>query len=240
MIYIKKTRLIRIFSILLIIFILFIIFYPLKINKDSINGYEPIRNDVLANKFKPIIVSNNEFSKPYKILYRASTDEEYNTYIAYHIFWEKEVNLTNGFMPFLSRNIYTGGLKIQRFMYGKEDVEVVEVKLNPKKEVIRIQYETAEKYNPKSFGVEHKNVILEGVDLEAYKIGDLAFRVISWNHLFELKKIEDLDIDEKEVANLEVNYFKNEDWKEYEISKKINTLLKKDRAHYEYEREFID
>lgn len=143
-------------------------------------------------------------------------------------------------MPVLSRNIYTGGLKIQRFMYGKEDVEVVEVKLNPKKELVRIQYETAENYNPKSFGVEHKNVTLEGVDLEAYKIGDLAFRVMSWNHLFELKKIDDLDINEKEIVDIELNYFKNEEWEEYKISKKINTLLKKDRAHYEYEREFID
>ena len=221
-------------------FILCILFYPLKINKNSISGYEPIRDDILANKFKPSIISNNEFDNPYRILYRASIDEEDNTYIAYHIFWQNEVNLTNGLMPLLSRNIYTGGLRIQKFMYGKEDVEVIEIKLNSKDEIVRIKYETAENYNPNNFGVEHKNVILEGKDLEMYKRGEAIFKVISWNHLFEVKKIEDLDIDEKEVVNLETNYFKNEDWKEYEISKKINTLLKKDRAHYEYEREFID
>lgn len=235
MIYIKKIRLIILFILGLILFILFC---PLKINKNSVNGYEPIKNDVLANEFKPVIISNNEFSIPYKILYRSAIDDENNTYIAYHIFWDREINLTNGIMPFLSRNIYTGGLKIQKLMYGKEDVEVIEIKLNPDKEVIRVQYETAENYNPNNFGVEHKNVVVEETDLETYE--NRVFEVISWNHLFDLKKIHDLEMNDKETVDIEVEYFNNEEWEEYEMSKKITTILKKDRAHYGYEREFID
>lgn len=225
--------------IVLIVLSIFVLFYPIKINKNSISGYEAIRNDILADKFKPSIILNNEFDNPYKILYRASVDDEGNTYIAYHIFWSNEVNLTNGIMPFLSKNIYTGGLKIQKFMYGKEDVEVIEIKLNSKNEIVRIQYETAEDYNTNNFSVKHKNVVVSGNDLEAYKAGELAFKVISWNHLFELNELEGVNIDEKEIVNLDVNYFNNEEWKNYKMIKKVNTLLKKDRAHYDYEIEYI-
>lgn len=237
MICIKKGRLIIVVIPLLILFVLFC---PLKINENSVSGYEPIKNDVLANEFKPIIVSNNEFRIPYKMVYRASVDDENNTYIAYHVFWDREVNLTNGIMPFLSRNIYTGGLKIQKLMYGKEDVEVIEIKLNPNKEVVRVQYETAENYNPNNFAVEHKNVMLEGNDLETYKSENVVFEVVSWNHLFDLKTIDDLEMNDKEKVDIEVEYFDSEEWEEYEMSKKINTILKKDRAHYGYEREFVD
>lgn len=237
-----KKKFFFIFGGTIILFFIIARFYPVKIYEENIKGYAPIIDDTLAQEFSPIIYSENKYDNPYRILYRASIDENNNIYLAYHIFWKNEVNSNDGFMPMLNRLFYTGGLKLQKTMFGKEDIEVIEVMINSEREVVRIQYETAENYNPKDFSVEHKSIKIEEDHISAgKKIKDIGFNVISWNHLFEAVRTSDMDLLHKyNKFNIIPEYFSNKEWKEYGMFKKINTMLKKNRAHFEYERETVN
>lgn len=237
-----RKNIIFIFLGVIILFFIIARFYPVKIYEKDIKGYEPIIDDNLAQEFSPIIYSENEYGNPYRILYRASIDEENNIYLAYHIFWKNEVNSNDGFMPMLNRVFYTGGLKLQKTMFGKEDIEVIEVMINSEREVVRIQYETAENYNAKDFSVSHKLIkIEENYINEGEGIKDIAFNVISWNHLFEnVRKSDMKTLIKYNKFDITPEYFSNKDWEEYGMFKKINTIIKKNRAHFEYERETVD
>ncbi|HOJ29341.1 MAG TPA: hypothetical protein PL059_09735 [Spirochaetota bacterium] len=112
-----KKIIISVIVILLVILIGFVTYVAnktVRVNETDIPGFTPIKNDILADKYCPYIISNSEYEFPYAVYYRASVDDKGNTYIAYHYFWEREVNNTKGFVPWLSRNIYTGGLKLQK------------------------------------------------------------------------------------------------------------------------------
>ncbi len=217
---------------LLALFMLYARFYPTETFTLTSEGMTPYRNDDLAQKHTPIIYSSVEYGYPSKILYRAAQDTTGNTYIAYHIFWEGESNPHSGLLPALNRWLYTGGLKLQRVMFGPKDIEVIEVKLNPSGDVVRLQYETAKAYDPKGFSVAHQWVVREGDALNE----NVVFQVISWNHLFDAVPEGNIDASLYTRASLYASYFTQVDWEHYEMFKPTNTKLKKNRAHFDYER----
>ena len=105
-------------------------------------------------------------------------------HIAYHPVWTRERNDTKAWGPFLSRWLYTGGLSLQRAMFGIGDIESIGLTINPEnKEITKVEYETAANYNPVNFSVKHLNVDKEGL----FK-SPLHFMVISWNHLFSFEE----------------------------------------------------
>ncbi len=201
-------------------------------NLDTVPKFTPFKDDVLANKFAPYIYPSKEFGNPTALLYRASRDEENQIHITYHFVWEKEENLTSGFSPFMSRNIYTGGLSLQKTMFGKKDIELVSLIIQNQK-VIQVEYETAENYDPKKFGVKHKHITLKK-DLTNH----LYFKVLSWNHLF-FEPTETESESEKSLM-LEAKYFTQMLWEEYTMVKEKESFFKRSRAHKNYEKEFVE
>lgn len=193
------------------------------------NGYIPIKNDSLAAQYAPVIISGDEYGNPVRLLYRASRDTAGNLHIAYHYVWQKEENNAKGLMPFLSRNLYTGGLGLQRIMFGKGDVEAAAVTISPRGDVIRLRFETAKDYDPKKFSVTHQAVEVDGpVKLPIY------LKIISWNHLFEYSA--HLPDGSTDPTRLSPEYFTPKLWEEYGMIKEKKTFLKKDRAHFPWER----
>ncbi len=233
----KKTAYI-IIALCLAIVIFAAIYLSRTVNTVSltIEGFTPIRDSSLAKKFTPVFISNSEFGMPREILYRASVDEQGHTYIAYHPVWDYERNSTPGLVPFLSRILYTGGLHIQRIMFGEADIEVVGIKLNSRKSIMEIRYERPKSYDPQNFVVAHEPVVLTGSFQPP-----LMFRVVSWNHLFEFipagKRSED---ETAHALQLEPEYFTGELWEKYTMVKVHETRLRKCRAHFPWEREYIE
>lgn len=233
-----KKIIISVIVILLVILIGFVTYVAnktVRVNETDIPGFTPIKNDILADKYCPYVISNSEYGFPYAVYYRASVDDKGNTYIAYHYFWEREVNNTKGFVPWLSRNIYTGGLKLQKIMFGKHDIEVIGLVIDKKNKITKVIYESPENYNPNDFSVKHKtNEITQNIILP------LRFKVGSWNHLFQhVDRNYNLQKGEKEVY-IKPQYFTQPLWDEFTMFKKEETALKQNRAHYPWEREFIN
>ncbi|SFA85136.1 hypothetical protein [Clostridium frigidicarnis] len=224
-----KIIIVVLISIIVILFIVLRI--PTKHFSNEVKDFFAIRDDEIAKKYAPIVLTTNEYGQATNLYYRAAKDKEGNTYFAYHFLWNREVNKTKGIKPFLNRYLYTGGLSVQKFMYGKGDIEVIEIKLDNKGKVDRITFETPENYDPYAFSVKHKKVVLEG-DIEQ----NPKFKVASWNHLFYYVH-DDKKIEGNFIANkLEPSYFEENLWNEYEMFKEKETILRKNRAHYEYER----
>lgn len=224
----KKIGLILI----LLIVVLFLIarFYPVSHFDTVIEGWQPIQDDALAIKYQPQIYADEAYGLPTEIRYRAAKDNDGNVHIAYHIFWDSEQNPNDGFYPWLNRMIYTGGLSLQKMMFGKGDIEVIEIAINPNGTVIQCQYETAKSYDETAFSVSHEWV-------RADHHINMGFEVISWNHLFNMSPQTDLDQNHSLIkTNLKISYFDDETWKAFEMFKETNTFLKKNRAHFEYER----
>lgn len=218
---------------LIIVALLMARFYPLKTYKVEAEGWTPLIDEALALKHQPIIYTDEAYGMPESIRYRAAKNENGHTHIAYHIFWAGERNPHTGFYPFLNRWLYTGGLSLQKTMFGKGDIEVIEIVLDESGHVMACNYETAKAYDPSAFSVSHEWVQASG---ETY-VKDMAFEVISWNHLFDLKSISEMENHANlKKANLELTYFDQETWEAYEMFKATNTALKKNRAHFDYER----
>lgn len=188
-------------------------------NSLSAPGFTPIRDDALAQRYAPSIAAGSEYGDPAALYYRAAVNGD-KTFITYHYVWEKEENTHSGFLPFLNRTIYTGGLRLQRIMFGPADIEKVSIVLNAGK-VESASFETAENYNPAAFGVAHKPVSL----LEMPP----AFRVMSWNHLFEPASAGP-------AVPLKAEYFTEDKWQHYEMVKLKERFFSRSRAHEPYER----
>jgi hypothetical protein len=208
----------------------FALLFPSGPKRRPVEGYTPLRDDALAARYRPLIDCPPEFGPLLALYYRAAKDSGGLVHIAYHPLWAREVNNAPGFSPFLSRSLYTGGLSLQRLMYGKGDIESVALTLDPASgEIRRVDYETAESYSPSRFSVTHKAV---GV------AGPLAlpvrFRVVSWNHLFSLEKDSPTPAARGD-AEAPLQYFSSALWREYSMVKDPNTLLREDRAHFEWE-----
>ncbi|MBP7586289.1 MAG: hypothetical protein KBA61_19765 [Spirochaetes bacterium] len=195
-------------------------------------GFTPLRDDAAAVRYAPTLISNDAYGFPLKCYYRAARDAAGNVHIAYHPVWERERNDAGGLMPFLSRMLYTGGLGIQRIMFGKGDVEVIAVRGDPRGKLAWIHYERPKEYNPSTFTVKHEKVALEGAFPETP-----AFRVASWNHLFEKAGVADTAPRAGERAwKCEPEYFTGALWDEYTMFRARETRLRKNRAHFEWER----
>ncbi|HOE21033.1 MAG TPA: hypothetical protein PKJ69_08750 [Spirochaetota bacterium] len=226
---------IAILLILVFGFMMYISHKVIRINDMDIPDFQPLKDDTLAEKYCPYIISNYEYEYPGAVYYRISIDSNGNKHIAYHFFWEKEVNKNKGLVPWLTRNIYTGGIKLQEIMFGKHDIEVIGVVLDKNQNIKKVIYESPEHYNPYDFIVKHKtNEIADTVHTP------LRFKVVSWNHLFEfVDNNYNLKKGEIELYS-KPQYFTKKLWDEFSMCKKEETALKRNRAHYAWEREYTD
>ena len=215
-------------DILLVYVIVFQVAFPQLAQKEwPTQGWTPIKDDALAARFAPEFRCPSEFGPVAALYYRAALDAEGRIHIAYHPVWERERNDTKSFMAFLSRALYTGGLSLQRIMFGMKDIESVALTLDGEREhILEAIYETARDYDPRAFGVKHEKKTASG----PFEL-PLRFEVISWNHLFELSAQRG-----DEAARLEPEYFSPELWKAFGMWKNPETALKKNRAHFEWER----
>ncbi len=203
-----------------------------KVNETEIEGFTPVKMDEMAAKYAPVVLPSEQYEAPVRLLYRASKDDKGNIHLAYHYIWKNEVNKNDGLMPFLSRNLYTGGLSLQKVMFGKGDVEVVGMVIAPGGRVVKVDYETAQNYDPGAFSVTHKDVTVDGPVTTP-----VCFRVISWNHMFDYVTSNDGSCNDG--IRLDPEYFTKELWDEYSMFKREETMLKKNRAHFKWERESV-
>ncbi|MCB1314802.1 MAG: hypothetical protein KDK27_02555 [Leptospiraceae bacterium] len=207
-----------------------------SVTETVIDGYEPIRDDALARRYAPELLIGPEYTPPEALYYRASRDTSNHIHIAYHYVWPYERNDADGWLPWLNRMVYTGGLGIQGTMFGKGDVEVIALEIDADGELRVVQYETADNYHPSDFSVQHKTVRMQAGEFEE----PLIFEVISWNHLFDYRYAGDLDPEtENQFIKLKPEYFTPELWAEYSMVKAEETRISRNRAHLEFEREYV-
>lgn len=236
-------KVILIISVIFMISLIIILNVPIKWEQTEFSNFQPLKVEGIAKKFAPVFyVENEDFKKPVKLYYRASKDEYDNIYIAYHPVWKEEINNEKGLIPMLNRIIYTGGLGIQEIMFGKGDVESIEIVIDKNSKVKQIVYETVDQYNPKQFSVKHKKISVTDPNIK----NTAVFKVISWNHLFKFLGEADGTLNEEykseknKFCKLVPQYFTEDLWKEYEMTKRYETLIKRNRAHFEYEKEYVE
>ena len=252
-----------IFAIIVVIFLAlgcFVAWWPTGKKELPPTGYTPLRDDYMAARYMPVFDCPPEYGPILAVYYRAAWDSSGVFHIAYHPVWAKEWNATKAFGPFMSRCLYTGGLSLQRLMFGPGDIEAIGFSIDPASEnVMEIDYETATDYRPSNFSVKHKKVSLKG-----NFASPLHFKVISWNHLFEFEGATSAEtsaaIDKtssggaiaaqasttapaetaSHTTNTEpappLSYFTSELWAKYGMWKNPETILRKDRAHFVWER----
>jgi len=195
-------------------------------------GFRPVQDDPIAARFAPYFIESDAKNPMIALYYRAAWAKDGTVLLAYHPVWPYEKNEEGkGFNAFLSRNVYTGGLSLQKIMYGKGDVELISSPLSPDLKPLKVSYERPENYSLESFSVKHKTVELEyPLDKER-----LVFTVASWNHLFELLN----EVPGSNLVSLKPEYFSRSLWEEYSMVKKSETRILKDRAHEEWEIEAV-
>jgi len=191
-------------------------------------GWTAFRDDEKAARYMPAILDNGSYGMMEAIFYRAARDPEGNEHYAYHPVWPYERNPGRGFGPFMSRAVYTGGLSLQRVMYGRGDVEVIALTVSPSGEPLELWYEEPADYNESSFSVEHRPVT---VSLEDGR--PLILSVRSWNHLFGMEN----PAIARSLDTPAPAYFDEATWKRYAMTKARPTLLRRDRAHFYWELE---
>jgi hypothetical protein len=195
--------------------------------------FDLFRDEELARKYSIIIVQHDSIpAKPEKLLFRmAGSEDEKTIKIAYHVVWPFEKDIRKGFWPWWTRVTYTGGLKLQKMIYGPGDVEAIELTLDAETgKVIGVKYETADW--DKKGRVIHVPVVKSGGEIPSDE--HLAFRIVSWNHMFELIAESEIKKDEPRYK-FYPEYFSEELWSYYRMTKKKQTPLKRDRAHFEWE-----
>lgn len=241
---------------MLLILFLFTFYWPTGKREMPPEGYTAFQDDVLALRYCPVFESSPSYGPIMAIYYRAARDGAGNLHIAYHPVWKEESNRSAGWGPFLSRTIYTGGLSLQRIMFGKGDVESIGVTIDAEGDISGLEYETTKDYDPRSFSVTHLPVKV------AAPIGlPLHFRIASWNHLFvrlgnesaetDIPSIEGTEVgrdqDDREIFAAEgadvldarsvpFGYFSAELWSDYAMWKNPETILRKNRSHFVWER----
>lgn len=185
-----------------------------------LEGWEPLRDDALARAHLPGLRSPAAYGSPIAVKYRAARRSDGSVFIGYHFIWEREENPAPGLGPALSRALYTGGLSLQRLMFGKGDVELVVVELEADGRARAFSYEEAAGYDPSSFAVTHAPARRELAP------GDRALlTVMSWNHLFRA-----LPTGSAVDADPPLSYFEEEAWRAYGMHKARPSFLRRDRA----------
>ncbi len=205
----------------------------------DLSAYTPIRDDELAARFAPALLPSREHGDPVALLYRASRHASGDIHLTYHFVWEYERNPSSGCQPWLSRNLYTGGIGLQGIMFGRGDIELVSLRLNSAGRPYFLAYETADAYDPNAFAVKHLRLSheTEGDDLSP----PLVFAVISWNHLFERRDPAQLSaVVQSSLIRLQPVYFTEALWREYEMVKERTGFFSRHRAHEPFEREAVD
>ncbi|OQB96885.1 MAG: hypothetical protein BWX81_01241 [Spirochaetes bacterium ADurb.Bin110] len=275
---ISYTTIFAIIIAVLLVLLCFVFYYPTGKKESPPMGYAPLRDDGLAAHFQPVFDCPSEFGLILAVYYRAAIDDSGIIHIAYHPAWERERNNAKGIGPFLSRILYTGGLSLQSLMFGPGDIEAIAFAIDPVGwKIVEIYYETAADYDPSAFSVKH-----EAVSLTGSFVLPIRFKVISWNHLFELEervasqdesfvapaaligsimppsteapdKVIDSAIAPAEaiastaapatptvssnsMPEAPLSYFSPELWDKYGIWKNPETILRKNRAHFIWER----
>jgi hypothetical protein len=235
---------------ILLVLVCFVVWYPAGKKEAPPAGYTPLRDDDLAARYRPVFDCPAEFGPIIALYYRAARDDSGVIHIAYHPLWAGERNDAKAFGPFLSRLLYTGGLSLQRLMYGPGDIETIGLAIDPASgKIVEVDYETAADYDPSSFSVKHQDVSLKGSFDPP-----LRFQVASWNHLFALEENTAASAEAASgnavtsgaapraeaaltAAAAPLSYFTPELWAKYAIWKNPETILRKDRAHFPWERE---
>lgn len=238
--------------VILLALVCLVAWYPAGKKEVPPAGYTPIRDDDLAARYRPVFDCPAEFGPIIALYYRAARDDSGVIHIAYHPLWAGERNDAKAFGPFLSRLLYTGGLSLQRLMYGPGDIETIGLSIDPASgKIVGVDYETAADYDPSSFSVKHQAVSLKGSFDPP-----LRFQVVSWNHLFALEENTAASAEAASgnavpsgaapraeaaltaaAAAAPLSYFTPELWAKYAIWKNPETILRKDRAHFPWERE---
>lgn len=220
------------------ILVLFVFLWPTGRRESPPAGYVPLRDDALAARYCPLIEGPEAYGAILAVYYRAARDEAGRIHLAYHPAWAREVNREPGWGPFLSRSLYTGGLSLQRAMFGRGDIETVGLTLDPEGRIIELEYERAKDYDPKAFSVSHEKVLEKG----PFEL-PLSFRVMSWNHLFSREGLAQGmtvwaagDMGPSGAVRVDLAYFSPALWASYGMWKNPETLLRKDRAHFAWER----
>ncbi len=218
----------RIIASLLIVagVVAFWVLRPLRDSDMSLEGFTPLRDDRLAAAFAPVIKPHHLYGRPERLLYRMGKAATGEIHIAYHPFYSDEQNLHSGFGAAMSRAIYTGGLRIKDLMFGPADIELIEVVLDLQRTAVRIAYEDADRYNPKSFSVRH----LPRTFINPPR--PFCFATVSWNHMFALQP--PASCNQKDALTPE--YFTDAEWQKYKMVKKTEAMLRRNRMHRAYER----
>lgn len=202
------------------------VFRPLTETAPGTGGFTPLRDDTLARRLAPRILTHNEYGSPARLLYRMAKSPEGNIHIAYHPFFPEEENRHPGFGARLSRWIYTGGLHLEDVMFGPADIELIEVITDSKRQILEVGYEDAGNYNPRNFSVRHVPKTVHKVQLP------LCFAITSWNHMFGLRESTMC----ANITPLRAEYFAEVDWQKYRMVKKTEAILRRNRMHRVYER----
>jgi len=187
------------------------------------------KDQALAEKYCPVIVQADRIKpEPSHIYYRMARDES-RIFIAYHVAWPYEKDETRGWVAAWNKMFYTGGLKLQKKIFGPEDIEVVELVVDRQTgKITRIRYESAElAQKGKKVKQNHIGKEADGAEPPVY------FETITWNHMFTLTSKDHLD--GKKLFRLAPEYFTAEQWDYYKMSKKHQTLLSQDRAYFNWE-----
>ncbi len=216
---------------------LILIFPVFLIAGSQEKGLANFRDDDLAQRYALVIVQDDSIpAKPERLLYRMARGKHENDgeilKIAYHVVWPFEKDSRKGFYSWWTRVTYTGGLKLQKIIYGPGDVEGIELTVDAESgKIIKVVYETAD-WDEKGRVI---HVPMEETGAEIPSDHQLVFRVVSWNHMFDL--ISESEVKEEPRYELVPEYFSEELWHYYSMTKKKQTPLKRDRAHFEWEVE---
>jgi len=225
-----RYKTLRVLGIITVFFLfaLFILFRPLKDTPLDTSDFKPISDPALARKFAPKFIAHSEYGKPEKILFRMALAANGQTHIAYHPWYATEFNPHAGFMPLLSRILYTGGLGIKDTMFGPNDIELIEIILDSAGNPIKLSYESAMKYRKTAFGVTHKAVeeTLNG------KPQNYCFKVTTWNHMVDHVGSSACNAQ----PEIPLAYFTNAEWEASRMVKRSEAILRRNRAHRVYER----
>jgi hypothetical protein len=189
------------------------------------NAVKQIQDDALAQKYCPGFVQGEGIKPDLSHVYYRMAVDDTRILIACHPVWPYEKDEgKKGFATLFNKLFYTGGLKLQTKIFGPEDIEALELVVDKQsKKIIRIRYESA----------SHDKQEVTGV--QAGKIARPWFEVTTWNHMFELVGPESAS--GKKVQDLKPEYFTDERWNYYGMTKKKQSLLSQDRAHFEWEHQ---
>ncbi|MBV6492488.1 MAG: hypothetical protein LDLANPLL_00482 [Turneriella sp.] len=223
-----KNRALRYVASLIVVLavIAYWVLRPIRNTDFSLGEFTVLRDDVLAAKYAPRILPHATYGAPTRLFYRMGKNSENRVFIAYHPFFEDEINPHSGFGATINRLVYTGGLRLKDFIFGAADIELIEVILDKNLYPKKIAWEGAENYQPKNFGVKHKPEAKDNPTVP------FCFAITTWNHMFK-------NMDSSACSNtqpLKVEYFSTPLWEKYSMTKETEAILRRNRAHRIYER----